>query len=73
VCTEASTVPRAVAADLFNFWCLEIPSDNRIRHVPRCVHYHEQGFRLETFYKIMTRDDDYDDDDFLNLITTHVA
>jgi hypothetical protein len=38
VCTEASTVLRAVAEDFFfNCSCLEIPSDNRIRHVPRCV------------------------------------
>jgi hypothetical protein len=28
---------------------LEIPSDNRIRHVPRRVHYHAQSFRLEEF------------------------
>jgi hypothetical protein len=45
---------RAVAADFFlNSWCLEIPSDNYIRHVPRCVHYRAQGFRveaLEDFY-----------------------
>jgi hypothetical protein len=33
---EASTVLRAVAADFFfSCWDLEIPSDNRIRHVPR--------------------------------------
>jgi hypothetical protein len=51
VCAEASTVLRAVAADcFFNCWCSEIPSDNRIRHVPRRVHCHAQGFRLETFY-----------------------
>jgi hypothetical protein len=50
VCTEAGTVLRAVAADFFfNCWYLEIPSDNRIRHIPRCVHYHAQGLRLETF------------------------
>jgi hypothetical protein len=49
VCAEASTVLRAVAED-FNSWCLEIPSDNRIRHEPRCVHYHAQSFQLETFY-----------------------
>jgi hypothetical protein len=43
-------VVRAVAADFFfNCWYLEIPSDNRIRYVPRFVHYHAQGFRLETF------------------------
>jgi hypothetical protein len=48
VCAEASNVLRAVAADFsFNCWCLEIPSGNHIRHVPRCVHYHGQGFRLE--------------------------
>jgi hypothetical protein len=36
----SSTLFRAVAADFsFNCWCLEIPSDNRIRHVPRCIHY----------------------------------
>jgi hypothetical protein len=40
---EASTVLRAVAADFFfNCWCMEIPSDNRIRHVPRCVHYQNE-------------------------------
>jgi hypothetical protein len=51
MCPEASTVLRTVAVDFFfNWWYLEIPSDNRIRHVPRCVHCHAQGFRLETFY-----------------------
>jgi hypothetical protein len=31
---------RAVAANFFfNCWYLEIPSDNRIRHMPRFVHY----------------------------------
>jgi hypothetical protein len=36
VCAEASTVLRAVAADFFfNCECLENPSDNRIRHVPK--------------------------------------
>jgi hypothetical protein len=49
MCAEASTVLRAVVADFFfNCWYLEIPSDNRIRHIPRCVHYHAQDFRLET-------------------------
>jgi hypothetical protein len=34
MCTEASAVLRAVAADFFfNCWYLEIPSDNRIRHI----------------------------------------
>jgi hypothetical protein len=51
MCAEASSVLRAVATDFFcNCWCLEIPSDNRIRHIPRCVHYHAQGFRSETFW-----------------------
>jgi hypothetical protein len=32
---EASTILRAVAADFFfNCWYLEIPSDNRIQHIP---------------------------------------
>jgi hypothetical protein len=49
VCAEASTVLRAVAAYFFfNRWYLEIPSDNRIWPIPRYVHYHAQGFRLET-------------------------
>jgi hypothetical protein len=49
---EASTVLRAVVEDFFfNCWYLEIPSDNRIRHIPRCVHYHAQGFRSETFHE----------------------
>jgi hypothetical protein len=48
MCAEASTVLRAVAADFFfNCWCVEIPSGNRIRHIPKCVHYHVQGFRSE--------------------------
>jgi hypothetical protein len=38
VCAEASTVLRAVAADFF-CWCMEIPSDNRIQHIPMCVYY----------------------------------
>jgi hypothetical protein len=34
-------VLRAVAADFFfDCWCLEIPSDSRILHVPKSVHYH---------------------------------
>jgi hypothetical protein len=50
MCAEASTILRAVAADFFpNCWYLEIPSDNNIRHVPGCVHYHVEGFRLEAF------------------------
>jgi hypothetical protein len=47
MCAEASNVLRAVAADFyFNCWYLEIPSDNRIRHIPRCVHYHAQGLQM---------------------------
>jgi hypothetical protein len=50
VCAGASTVLRAVEAHFcFNCWYLEILSDNHIRHVPRCVHYHVQGLQLETF------------------------
>jgi hypothetical protein len=34
MCAEANTILRAVAADFFfNCWCLEIPSDNSIRHI----------------------------------------
>jgi hypothetical protein len=51
MCAKASTVLRAVTADFFfNCWYLEIPSDNGIRHVPRCVHYHAQSFRLEALW-----------------------
>jgi hypothetical protein len=51
VCTEASTVVRAVAADLFfNCWCLEIPSENHIRHEPKRAHHRPQSFQLEAFY-----------------------
>jgi hypothetical protein len=40
----------AVAVDFFfNCWYLEIPSDNHIQHIPKCVHYHAQGLRLEMF------------------------
>jgi hypothetical protein len=50
MCAEGSTVLRAVAADFFfNCWYLEIPSDNRIRHIPACVYYHAQDFLLEIF------------------------
>jgi hypothetical protein len=51
MCVEASSILRAVAADFFfNCWYMEIPSHNSIRHIPRCVHYHVQGFRSEKFY-----------------------
>jgi hypothetical protein len=51
MCAEASTILRAVAADFFfNFWYLEIPLDNSIQHIPRCVHCHAHSFLLEAFY-----------------------
>jgi hypothetical protein len=50
MCAEASTILRAVAADFFfNCWYLEIPTDNHIRQIQRCVQYHSQVSRLETF------------------------
>jgi hypothetical protein len=53
VCTEEGTVLRAVVEDLFfNGLYLEIPSDNRIWHVQRSVHYHVQGLRLKTFQNL---------------------
>jgi hypothetical protein len=51
VYAKASNVLRAAAVDFsFNCWYLEIPLDNRIQHVPRCVQYHAQSFGLEVFY-----------------------
>jgi hypothetical protein len=44
MCDEAST------NFIFNCWCLEIPLENRIRQVPKCVLYHGQKFQSETFY-----------------------
>jgi hypothetical protein len=39
MCAEAKTILRAAAADFFfNCWYLEIPSDNRILHMPSKVH-----------------------------------
>jgi hypothetical protein len=50
VYTEARTLLRAVMTDFFfSCWCLEISSDNRIRHVPGCVYNRAQNFRLEAF------------------------
>jgi hypothetical protein len=38
----------AVAADLFfNCWCMEIPSDNCIWHVPRCAPIMHKAFEWE--------------------------
>jgi hypothetical protein len=54
MCAGASTILRAVAADFFfNCWYLEIPSDDRIRYIPRCVHYHAQSCRLETIREFL--------------------
>jgi hypothetical protein len=54
VCTEAGTVLRAVAADFFfNCWYSEIPSDNRIRQVPRCVHCHVQSFGMDSIIPML--------------------
>jgi hypothetical protein len=48
--TEARTVLRAVMTDFFFNCCrLEIPSDNRIRHVIGWVYNHAQNFNLEAF------------------------
>jgi hypothetical protein len=50
MCALTNTVLRAVAADFFfNCWYLDIPSNNRIWYVARCIHYHTQGLRLEMF------------------------
>jgi hypothetical protein len=44
VYAEARTILKAVITDFFfNCWCLEIRSDNRIRHVPRCIYSHAQN------------------------------
>jgi hypothetical protein len=42
VYTEERTVLRTVVTDFSFNYCLEIRSDNRIRHEPRCVHCHSQ-------------------------------
>jgi hypothetical protein len=50
MCAEASTVLRAVVEDFFfNCLCMNIPSDNCIQHIQRCVHYHVQSFQLKAF------------------------
>jgi hypothetical protein len=50
LCSEASTVVRAVAADFF-FDCgdVEISVNECIRNIPGGVHYHAQDLRLESF------------------------
>jgi hypothetical protein len=50
MCSEASTIVRAVAADFF-FDCgdVEIPANESIRNIPGGVCYHAQGLRLESF------------------------
>jgi hypothetical protein len=35
-----------------NCRCLDIPSDNRVRHEPKCLHYRAQGFRLGALYGV---------------------
>jgi hypothetical protein len=46
----ASTVLRVLVKDFnVNCWCLEVPLDNCIRHVPGCVYNRAQNFRLEAF------------------------
>jgi hypothetical protein len=53
VYTEVRTVLRAALTDFFfNCWCLEIPSDNRIQHEPRCLHCRVKSFRLEAFQNV---------------------
>jgi hypothetical protein len=48
---EARALLRAAVTDIFfNCWCLEIPSYNRIWHLPGCLYNHKQNLRLETFY-----------------------
>jgi hypothetical protein len=50
VCSEASAVMGAVVANFFlNLWNLKVSPDKSVRHIPWCVYYHAQGFRLETF------------------------
>jgi hypothetical protein len=50
VYTEANALLRAVMTDFFfNRWCLEIPWDNCIRHVPGCAYSHAQNFTMEVF------------------------
>jgi hypothetical protein len=49
VCTEAEAVVRAVVAEavvravvaefFLDRWHVEIASENRVRHIPWCVHY----------------------------------
>jgi hypothetical protein len=50
VCGEASAVMGAAVAYCFlNWWSLKVAPDKSVRHIPRCVDYHAQGFRLEAF------------------------
>jgi hypothetical protein len=37
---EASTTVRAVAADFFDCWAVEVPSDECVRDILGGVHYH---------------------------------
>jgi hypothetical protein len=50
VCGEASAVVGAVAAYCFlNWWNWKVSQDKSVWHIPWCIHYHAQGFRLEAF------------------------
>jgi hypothetical protein len=50
VCSEASAVMGGVAVDFFFEGCqLKVSPDKSVRHIPWCVYYHAQGFRLEAF------------------------
>jgi hypothetical protein len=40
---------------LFKSRCLEIPSDNRIGHEPRCVDCDAQNLRVDAFWDINVR------------------
>jgi hypothetical protein len=48
MCVEAVPVLGAESVDFPFNWCdLKILSEDRIRHVPRCIGYHAQDFPLE--------------------------
>jgi hypothetical protein len=50
VCSEASAVMGVVVANFFlNWWNVKVSPDKSVRHIPWCVYYHVQGFRLEAF------------------------
>jgi hypothetical protein len=50
VCTEATSVKGADAADFFFYcWYSEVLAYDRVWHVPEGIHYQTQDFRLKTF------------------------